>query len=140
MVLNRELQHAVRHFYAEIVQGFKTEGVDFSSSGFLSKFPYAFIKHDKSDRGERVLAAALSKAFRSEAERAVEAFYWDSSGGTTELYVCDAVEDFPNYAIPRAVGLPDEMAILDELYAQFDQSLFGESYALLGNWLELYPH
>jgi hypothetical protein len=80
----------------------------------------------------------LSPEHRLQAERAIVAAYSDNAGLSTEGYVCDAVEDFLNYAIPRIAGLPDENTIFDSLYEQFDSSFFGDSclvtmFAILTN-------
>jgi hypothetical protein len=40
------------------------------------------------------------------------------------------VDDFLNYAVPGNVGLPDEAAQFDSLYAQFETDLFTDSYTL----------
>ncbi|HVB34225.1 MAG TPA: hypothetical protein VNJ52_07655 [Patescibacteria group bacterium] len=127
MVHNEGLRSVVRQLCGEIVDGFRAEGANFESPDFLSTFPYAFFSTWDSPQRELILAAALSPAYREEMERSVEAFYSNSSGGTTEFYMCEAIQDFLNYLIPRAAGLPDEELIFDELYSQFDESLFGGS-------------
>lgn len=138
MVHNEGLRSVVRQLYGEIVDGFRDKGSDFGSPNFLSAFPYSFFSTGDSPERDLILAAALSPAYREEVERSVEAFYSNWSGGTTESYVCHAIQDLLNYLVPRAAGLPDEESIFDELYSQFDESLFGESclvttFAILKN-------
>jgi hypothetical protein len=126
MALNGELQEVVRSIYQEIVGRFKAEGVNLGAPEFLSSFPRGFIHPEYTERIDRIVAASFSSQFKSAAERTVEAYYSNHHGGTTEFYICDAVEDFLNYAIPRAAGLEEESKIFEDLYSQFDSCMFGE--------------
>jgi hypothetical protein len=65
--------------------------------------------------------------FRSEAEKAIEACYANCAGGDLQFYLCDAVEDFLNYAIPRTIGLPNSVDMFDRFYREFESSLYSNS-------------
>jgi hypothetical protein len=125
-VINQELYDVVRQLCHEIVEGFETEGIDLNSATFLSDFSYTFVGHDYPVRRQRVLAAALAPAYRGVAEKAVEAAYSDSMGGTTDHNLCNMVDDFLNYVVPRVAGLPDRDVVFDQFYRYFDASLYGK--------------
>jgi hypothetical protein len=126
-VVNKELRDVVRQLSSEIIENCRAEGADLNSFEFLSKFPFKFTDPEDNDSKGRILEAALSPAYGTEVKRAIEAAYSDSKGLTPEGYVCEAVEDFLNYVIPRIAGLPDEEAVFDQLYQQFDDGLLGNS-------------
>ena len=137
-LINSRLYEVVRQISKEIIETFVVDGKDLNSYEFLSSFPYVFTWFDKSDRHQRVLDAALAPEYKTEVERAIEAGYSDSAGGTFERHVCDAVDDFLNYIIPRSAGLPDADEIFDRYYAQFDASMFDKecvvtTFAVLRN-------
>ena len=124
--INQELYSLVRQISKDIIADFEAEKAVFHSNEFLSSFPYAFLSHNNSERGDRVVAAALAAPYKEEVERAVEAAFSNWAGGTLERYVCFAVEDFLNYIIPRIAGMSDENAVFDKYYGFFDCSLFGK--------------
>jgi uncharacterized protein YutE (UPF0331/DUF86 family) len=125
-MLNQQLYDVVREIYDEIIEDFKAAGVDLNGREFLSDFSYIFISPDSPARQSRVIEAAFSPQFRDEAELAIEAAFTDHHGGTTESYLCWAVDDFLNYIIPRIAGLPEQDAVFNEFYEQFDTSLYGK--------------
>jgi hypothetical protein len=122
--INQGLYDVVRSLYDELLTNFT--GEDFSGEQFLESFPHWFT-HDQPDRQQRIVKAALPSGFRKEAEDAIAACYSDHGGGDLESHVCDAVEDFLNYVIPRAAGLSDERVIFDQYYAAFDSSIYGKT-------------
>jgi hypothetical protein len=138
MAHNEGLKDLVRHIYADCVEEFKKDSVDFSSTEFFSQFPFMFIRTGDADLRGRISSAAFSPPHRSVAEQAIQGFYANWSGGNLDHYMCEAINDFLNYVIPRAAGLQDEMKVFDEVYSYFDESLYGDSFlvttvAILGN-------
>jgi hypothetical protein len=137
VTLNKELEEVVLQLYRDSVEEFKRDGVDFGSQGFFGK-SFAFIPHTNVEARTRIIAAAFKPDLRSIAEEAMSAFYANSAGLTSEGFMCEAVNDFLNYIIPRAAGLSDEAKIFAEAYSHFDQSIYGASFlvttfAILGN-------
>ena len=124
--INQELYSLVRQISKDIIADFEAEGSVFHSNEFLSSFPYAFLSHNNSERGDRVVAAALAAPHRDEVERAIEAAFSNSAGGTLERYTTIAVEDFLNYIIPRIAGMADADTVFEQYYEFFDSSLFGK--------------
>jgi len=123
-IYNQKLYEAVKSLYDEIVSGFVS--TDLHSEEFLSSFPYAFM-HEDTECGTRITDAALLPDFRQEAEKCIEGCYANCSGGDVPFYLCDAVEDFLNYIIPRTIALPNGGEIFDRYYRQFDSSIYGKS-------------
>jgi len=137
-MINQQLYNVVRELCHEIIAEFEADGTDLSSHTFLSQFSYLFVTRDHPERQQRVLEAALIPEHRQQVEKTIEAAYSDHAGGTFELYLANAVEDFLNYVLPRVVGLPDRDAIFDEMYEQFDRSLYSDEcvvtiFAILSN-------
>lgn len=98
----------------------------FSSTETLSHFSYSFVTHNQSDRRQRILDAALAPEHKEEAVKGIDAAFSHSAGGSIERYISDAADDFLNYVISRVAGLPDRDTVFDQLYGQFDQSLYGK--------------
>jgi hypothetical protein len=124
MILNGELGAVVREIYQQLCDGFIQQG-DISSPDFVASFPYVFLPPDDEALCRRVFNAAVNGR-TAEVDRSVDAFFSDSVGGDVQFYVCKAVEDFLNYAIPRTIGLPDGNAHFENLYERFDADWFGE--------------
>lgn len=124
MMINQDLQSVVHELASEIIRDLTDDAANLNSFEFLSRFPFKFVDPEDSDKKKRILAAITSK-HRAAAEKSVAAAFSDSAGLTVDGYLCEAVEDFLNYAIPRIAGLPDYEAVFDKLYQQFDESLFG---------------
>lgn len=125
---NEALKVVIRDLFDEIITEFKNEGSDVNSLAFLSSFPFAFLRGARqSNWQDRIVAAATSPAYKAELVVAIKAYFSNWGNGTLEQHLCHAVEDFLNYSIPRAAGLPDQAAIFEELYFQFDQGLFGKT-------------
>jgi len=135
--INQELESVVRDLYISTVAALKNEGIEFGSAEFLGS-SYVFISRGENETTTRLVSAAFPPSLRSSAEEAIQALYANSSGLTHEGYMCEAVNDFLNYVIPRAAGLKDETSIFDAAYAKFDESIYGQSvlvtsFAILGN-------
>jgi len=123
-ILNPKLYAVVRDLYDEVVGEFA--GQDLNSAEFLGSVPYALM-FEHPGRTGRIVEAALSGEFREQAKTCIEACYSDHGGGDLEFYVCDAVEDFINYIIPRTVGLENGTEIFDRYFRELDCSLYGKS-------------
>jgi hypothetical protein len=141
MALNQELKSVVRQLYADVIEDLKKDGIDLASPEFLGK-SYIYLPRGKSETRTRMISAAFAPEFRPVAEEAIQAFYANSSGLTVEDYMCEAVNDFLNYVVPRAAGLKEESEIFDAAYTKFDHSIYGESFlattfAVLGGWPRL---
>ena len=138
MIFNEELRDAIKELYTETVVGFRRDGADIASVEFLSEFSYGFIPDGINPTRTRIVSAAFREPLRQKIEQNIKAFYANSRGLDSEGYLCEAVDDFLNYIIPRAIELPDEQSIFDERYEYFDQSLYGDSclvtlFSVLGN-------
>jgi len=127
MILNAELRDVVRRLYLQTIEAFKQDGTDFASLEFLSSFSYEFIPHESDPTRTSIVSAAFSAPLKQKIELNIKALYANSSGLTLEGYLCEAVNDFLNYIIPRAAGLAEANEIFDEHYEYFDQSLYGET-------------
>src|SRR5208282_1372188 len=134
--LNPNLYTAVLDAKASIVEQFKAEGADPNSEAFLARFPFVFVEEINGEnltadpiRGSLV-RAAFSMEFRARTQEAIDIFYANHAGGTPEYYFLDLIDDFLNYALPRSFGLPDEDALFNDLYRQFETDLFTDSYTL----------
>jgi hypothetical protein len=121
---NLGLYEVVRSFYNELLAAFA--GEDLHSEKFLSSFPYSFI-HERPERKQRIVETALAPDFKKGAEDAIAAYYSDHGGGDLEFYICDAVEDFLNFVIPRTAGLPEVNVLFDRYYGAFDSSIYGKT-------------
>jgi hypothetical protein len=135
-MLNDAFYAAVRDLYQHEVASLSEGGADVCSQPFLAEFPYAFIRYrdDDDPKGyyahvrEFLRAAAFADEFRERTERAIQMFFEDHAGGTTESYFFKAVDDFLNYAIPRCIGLPNEAAQFDKLYSRFEEDLWTDTF------------
>jgi hypothetical protein len=122
---NPKLYEVVDRLYKEKLEGFAGTD-DLNSEEFVASFPYWFLREDNKIQ-EQIAESALLPECRREAEKAVEAYYSDSHGGTTEFYLSQMVEDYLNYVIPRTAGLPDGPKHFERWYEQFDSCIFGKS-------------
>jgi hypothetical protein len=121
---NPQLYKVVQELYQERLAGFADK--DPNSEEFIASFPYCFSHDDDKVQG-RIAASALVPEHRQEAEKAIEAYYSDSGGGTLESYIAQLVEDFLNYVIPRTAGLADSQKYFERCYEQLDSCIFGKS-------------
>lgn len=134
-------------FYA-VVQDARTyamgllnlQGADLSSEAFLSRFPI-FVLEELGENEvredprltflrERLISAAFANQYCARTEEAITVFCSDQGDDTPHGHLFRMVDDFLNWAMPRSVGLPDESAQFDALYAQFEKDLFTASYTL----------
>ena len=121
---NPQLYEVVRELYQENWTDSRTKIPIPRSS--VASFPYWFFRDDNKAQ-ERIAASALVPEHRQEAEKAIEAYYSDSHGGTLEFNLSNLVEDFLNYVIPRTAGLPDGSEHFERWYEQLDSCIFGKS-------------
>jgi hypothetical protein len=134
--INPGLYSAVFAAKASIVLQFKNEGVDPNSEAFLARFPFVFVEGTNGEGPtadpirESLVKAAFTEEFRSRTQEVINIFYANWSGGTPEYYFLNLINDFLNYALPRSLGLPDEDAVFEALYRQFEADLFTDSYTL----------
>jgi hypothetical protein len=113
-LVNQPLYDVITKIRAEIVAGFV--GEDLHSEAFLASFPYAFLNEECNERRSQVIAAALRPEFRQEAQKSIDLCYSDSAGGDLEFYLCEAVEDFLNYVLPRTAGIANCDEVFDRYY------------------------
>jgi hypothetical protein len=137
MALNENLKAVVAGLFQQFCDRFIQEGHDVGSSEFLSSFTYNFLPRENTDLCQEVYSAAVTGHSKS-VDRAIEAFFSNWSGGDPQGYVCIAIEDFLNYAIPRTIGLPDAKERFDKLYERFDADFLGDecavtTFAILSN-------
>ncbi|MGB6483706.1 MAG: hypothetical protein WBE86_09505 [Candidatus Acidiferrales bacterium] len=123
--------------YEHFCESFVTQGCDVNSDQFLSNFTYGFLTHEDNEVSQTVYEAA-AKGWKETLDRNREVFFSNSAGGDVPFYVCLAIEDFLNYAIPRTIGLVDAKERFEALYQRFDSDFFGEectvtTFAILSN-------
>ena len=137
--LNAELYQAVCDTRNYVVKHSRLQRLDPHSAEFLAAFPMFILEEFEQlpqDRNidslwKRLVDAAFADAFRVRTDEAIRIFGSDQAQDTLPVNFLRIVEDFLNYALPRSVGLPDESAHFDALYAQFERDLFSDSYTLV---------
>lgn len=138
LMLNDAFHNTVRDLYQHEVAILSEGAADVTSQPFLAEFPYAFIRYRNEEdtdgyyarTREALLTAAFSDEFSERTERAIRLFFEDHSGGSTQSYFFKAVDDFLNFAIPRCIGLPNEIEQFEKLYSRFEEDLWSDTFTL----------
>jgi hypothetical protein len=130
-LFNPKLYGVVRKIYDEIVSGFvASENV--SSPEFLASFPRSFFGFEGESNRYDIIQVAFDAENREESEKAMAAYFSDTSGADSQFYFTEAVEDFLNYIVPRTIGVKSGVEAFERYYRQFDLSIYGQSALVTG--------
>jgi len=124
----------MKELYDSILREFKNGGSDFNSQTFLEKFPnFSYIgmfrdSEEDNRAAEQIMRAAFASEFEARTDESLKVYFSNTVGATREDNLCEMVDDFLNYVIPRTAGLPEADRMFDEQYEAFEQSLYLDSF------------